>query len=218
MFCDSLHRFLIQKKLRCDVPVILRLLGNIYLASIHNSWLTDSWVLGIYWLRRDMAASLFICSLFSVPENTSGPQRRPGGHILYLGAMSVLYSVTLFFVVCFCLRRDPNAWVNVRLHRTLDWPCPGSRWTRGDELSPSFLTCCGNIAGQAGAGEGQEPQGCAAHLHSSWCPANVKLGRSKGKKLAVSVRTWSTGNTRALLVGTWIGAATMGNTLQVPQN
>ena len=56
-----------------------------------------------------MAASLFICSLFSVAENTSGPQRRPGGHILYLGAMSVLYSVTLFFVVCFCLRRDPNA-------------------------------------------------------------------------------------------------------------
>ena len=97
MFCDWLRRFLIQKKLRCDVPVILRLLGNIYLASIHNSWLTDSWVLGIYWLRRDMAASLFICSLFSVPENTSGPHRRPGGHILYLGAMSVLYSVTLFF-------------------------------------------------------------------------------------------------------------------------
>ena len=46
---------------------------------------------------RDMAASLFICSLFSVPENTSGPHRRPGGHILYWGAMSVLYAVTPFF-------------------------------------------------------------------------------------------------------------------------
>ena len=218
MFCDWLRRFLIQKKLRCDVPVILRLLGNMYLASIHSSWLTDSWVLGIYWLIRDMAASLFICSLFSVAENTSGPQQRPGGHILYLGAMSVLYSVTLFFVVCFCLRRDPNAWVNVRLHRTLDWPCPGSRWTRGDELSPSFLTCCGNIAGQAGAGEGQEPQGCAAHLHSGWCPANVKLRRSKGTKQAVSVRTWGKGNPWALLAGMWIGAATIGNTLQVPLN
>ena len=97
MFCDWLRRFLIQKKLRCDVPVILRLLGNMYLASIHSSWLTDSRVLGIYWLIRDMPASLFISSLFSVPENTSEPHRRPGGHILYLGAMSVLYSVTLFF-------------------------------------------------------------------------------------------------------------------------
>ena len=218
MFCDWLHRFLIQKKLRCDVPVILRLLGNMYLASIHRSWLTDSWVLGIYWLIRDMATSLFICSLFSVAENTSGPQQRPGGHILYLGAMSVLYSVTLLFVFCFFLRRDPNPWVNVRLHRILDWPCPGSRWTRGDELSPSFLTCCGNIAGQADTGEGQEPQGCAAHLHSSWCPANVKLRRSKGKKQAVSVRTWGKGNPWALLAGMWMGAATSGNTLQVPLN
>lgn len=106
-----------------------------------------------------------------------------------------------FFFSFFCLRRDLNTWVNVMLHRTL---ALGSWWTRGDELSPSLLTCCGNIAGQAGAGEGQDPQGCAAHLQSGWCPAKVKLGRSKNKKQAVLVRMWGKGNPWALLVGMWI--------------
>ena len=188
------------------MPVIKRLLGNIYLAFIHSSWLTDSWIVGIYWLIRDMADSLFICSLFSVSENTSGPHQRPGvtfciwGPCLYC----MQWHCFFLFLFLFCLRRDSNTWVNVRLHRTLDWPCPGSWWTRGDELSPSLLTCCGNIAGQAGAREGQDPQGCAAHLQSGWCPAKVKLGRSKNKKQAVLVRTWGKGNPWALLVGMWI--------------
>ena len=90
--------FSFRKKLRCDVPVILRLLGNIYLTFIHSSWLTDSCVLGIYWLKRDMAASLFICSLFSVPENTSGPHQRPNGHILYFGVhVCIAFCDTIFF-------------------------------------------------------------------------------------------------------------------------
>ena len=198
--------FSFQKKLRCDVPVILTLLGNIYLAFIHSSWLTDSWIVGIYWLIRDMADSLFICSLFSVSENTSGPHQRPGVTFCLWGPCLYCMQWHCFFVFLFlfCLRRDSNTWVNVRLHRTLDWPCPGSWWKRGDELSPSLLPGCGNIAGQAGAGEGQDPQGCAAHLQSGWCPAKVKLGQSKNKKQAVLVRTWGKGNPWALLVGMWI--------------
>ena len=49
-----------------------------------------------------MAASLFICSLFSVPENTSGPHQRPGGHILYLGVhVCIAFSDTIFFFFFF---------------------------------------------------------------------------------------------------------------------
>lgn len=200
MFCDWLHRFLISKETQmwcaCDKETFRK-----YIFGLHPQFLAHRFMRSWNLLIEKRYGSFFVHLLFVLSpwKHFRGTPETWGSHFVF-GGHVVLYSVTPLF----CLRRDLNTWVNVRLHRTLDWPCPGSWWTRGDELSPSLLTCCGNIAGQAGAGEGQDPQGCAAHLQSGWCPAKVKLGRSKNKKQAVLVRTWGKGNPWALLVGMWI--------------
>ena len=196
----------------CDIETFRK-----YIFGLHPQFLAHRFMSAWNLLTDERYGNFFVYLFFVLSrwKHFRAAAETWGSHFVFGSHVCIVFGDTVFF---FFLRRDPNPWVNVRLHRTLDWPCPGSRWTRGDELSPSFLTCCGNIAGQADTGEGQEPQGCAAHLHSSWCPANVKLRPSKGKKQAVSVRTWGKGNPWALLAGMWIGAATMGNTLQVPQN
>ena len=195
MFCVMLwlHRFLISKETQmwcaCDIETFRK-----YIFGLHPQFLAHRFMSSWNLLIDKRYGSFFVhlLSVLSPWKHFRASPETWGSHFVLGGHVCIVCSDTIFFFF-FCLRRDLNAWVNVRLHRTLDWPCPGSRWTRGDELSPSLLTGCGNNAGQAGTGEGQDPQGCAAHLQSGWCPAKVKLGRSKNKKQAVLVRTWGKG-------------------------
>ena len=217
MFFDLLLRFIISKETQmwcaCDIATFRK-----YIFGLHPQFLANRFMNFSNFLIDKRYGSFFVQTFALCSQSLKTLQGRSRD----LGVTFYIWGPCLYCIRWHCffffLRRDPNPWVNVRPRRTLDWPCPGSRWTRGDELSPSLLTCCRSIAGQAGAGEGQEPQGCAAHLHSGWCPANVRLGRSKGKKQAVLVSTWGKGEPWALLAGVWIGPATVGNALQVPLN
>ena len=194
MFCDWLHRFLISKETQmwcaCDIETFRK-----YIFDLHPQFLAHRFMRSWNLLIEKRYGSFFVHLLFVLSpwKHFRATPETWGSHFVFGGPCVYCIQWHHFFFLFFCLRRDPNTRVNVRLHRTLDWPCPGSRWTRRDELSPSLLTGCGNNAGQAGTGEGQDPQGCAAHLQSGWCPAKVKLGWSKNKKQAVLVRTWGKG-------------------------
>lgn len=122
-----------------------------------------------------MAASLFIVLCSQSLKALQGRSRD-------LGVTFCIWEPCLYcihdtgFCFCFCPKEGSNSLESMSGSTgTLDGPARVRVNKRRGAL-PSFLTCCGNIAGQAGTGEGQEPQGCAAHLHSGWCPANVQAG------------------------------------------
>ena len=101
MFCDWLHRFLISKETQmwcaCDKETFRK-----YIFGLHPQFLAhrfmNCWNLLIdKRYGRFFVHLLFVLSLWkhfrATPETW--------GHILYLGALSVLYAVTLFFCFSF---------------------------------------------------------------------------------------------------------------------
>ena len=85
------------------MPVILRLLGNIYLAFIHSSWLIDSWIFQIFWLIRDMAASLFkhLLSVLSPWKHFRAAAETWGSHFVFGSHVCIVFGDTAFCFLFF---------------------------------------------------------------------------------------------------------------------
>ena len=190
MFCDWLHRFLIWKATQmwcaCDNETFRK-----YTFGLHPQFLAHRFM-NCWNSQTDKRHDRFCVHTFALCSQaleTLQGHTGPGGHILYLGAMSVVYSVTPLF----CRRRHLNTWVSVRLHRTQGWPCPGSRWTSGTGSTPRSSAVAGTLLDKQVLEKAGIREACSAP-HGGRHLAKAKLGRSENKKQAVLVRTWGKGH------------------------
>ena len=204
--------FSFGKQLRCDVPVITRLLGNIYLAFIHSSWLTDSWTVGILWLIRDMAASVFTRLLFVL---------RPWEHFRAtpgLGVTFCIWGPCLYCIQWHHCFAEGGIWTLESMSGSTEpraGPAqgPGEQAGRAQPLAPRLLRehCWTSRRWSRPGSEGVH--------RTSQRPASSKgqAGTVKEQETSVLVRTWGKGT----LGHCWWElnrCGYYGNALQVPQN